>query len=103
MHDVDKHINEIKNELKAHNRLMNVLDKKTSLLEKSYEYQHETLDKIEKQINDIAENLSTIRQTFSEHNGASAAKSKIHNNIYLWLSFIALLITNDIFWNYWKN
>lgn len=69
-------------------------------LETRDEFQEKTLDKIEKQVDKIVEDVSEIKQAFNEHNGEMAAKGRIHKHVYMWLSFLVLLVGNDVFWNY---
>jgi uncharacterized phage infection (PIP) family protein YhgE len=72
-----------KSELKAQERVLYLLDKKTDRLEQTYEHQHEKLDEVSQRINEIAENIKQINANFHRLEAESAIKAKFIRCVYL--------------------
>lgn len=93
---LEQEILHLKQELKAQDRQIHTLELRSNNLENNYNHQHDQLEEIK----DI---LKDLQKTINENNGASAVKVKLHNNIYMWLTFLVLLFCNDYFWTFWKK
>jgi chromosome segregation ATPase len=99
--DTEQEILYLKQELKMQERQIYTLDIRSNSLEINYNHQSDQLNKIEKNVDKVFDALQIMQKTLSENNGASAAKGKLHNNIYMWLTF-AVLFAGNIFWEHWK-
>lgn len=91
-------------ELKAQERTLYLLDKKTDRLEQTYEYQHEKLNDIEKKVDAIAISLKEMSDKLNRHEGAAAFKAKLLSFFYTSIGAIGGFLSSDFFINkFFKN
>lgn len=95
--DIEDKLMSFKLELKANERTLFLLEKKTDRLEQSYEHQNEKLDDIENKVNEIGKTIREINDNFCKQTGASETRTKIINNAYMLLTILVALFANDYF------
>lgn len=94
----------VKLEIKAYDRTLYLLDKKTDRLEQTYEYQHEKLNDIEEKVDAIAVSLKEMSDKLSRHEGAAAFKAKLLSFFYTSLGAVGGFLSSDFFINkFFKN
>lgn len=103
MNSANDQILTLQMELRAQDRLLNTLDKKTHSLEQTYQYQHEMLDKIEVKVNEIDNLLKEINKNFNKYQGASEIKLRLVNYGWMAAGILSTVLFNDVivkkFWS----